>query len=171
MSYLVGEERLIRKLRKLSGPNQTEIVATAVYNASKNIVQADAKLRAPVNEGELRNGIKARKLNVSGNPKSEVASTSAHGGFVELGTGPEGAQNHSGISPEVSVSYRSTPWYVHESDIDVGPYKFQKMGEFYKIYGQAAQPYLYPALKDNRQKVKKHISNYVRRKLIEEVGK
>ncbi|HEM5164059.1 TPA: HK97 gp10 family phage protein, partial [Streptococcus suis] len=89
----------------------------------------------------------------------------------EFGTGPKGAANHAGISPNVSVSYRSTPWYVHESQIDVGPYRFQKIGEFYKMFGQVAQPYLYPALKDNEERVTKNINRYVKRKLVEEVSK
>ncbi|MDE1692228.1 HK97 gp10 family phage protein [Streptococcus suis] len=170
MSQLIGADRLISKLRVLSGQRQTEIMAKAIHNAAKNVVQADAKLRAPVNDGDLRTGIKVR-MSQSGNPRAEVVSTSGHGGFVEFGTGPKGAANHAGISPEVSVSYRSTPWYVHESQIDVGPYRFQKVGEFYKMFGQVARPYLYPALKDNEERVTKNINRYVKRKLIEEVSK
>lgn len=171
MSQLIGSERLIAKLQRLSSARQTEIVSKAVLNAAKNVVQKDAKLRAPVNVGDLRNGIKARLVKSNGTPTAEVVSTSDHGAYVEFGTGPKGAANHAGISPEVSVSYRSTPWYVHESQIKAGPYRFAKHGEFYKVYGQAAQPYLYPALKDNRERVTKVISRYVKRKLAEEVSK
>ncbi|HFU4000460.1 TPA: HK97-gp10 family putative phage morphogenesis protein [Streptococcus suis] len=170
MSQLIGADELIDKLRRLSSQRQTEIMAKAIHNAAKNVVQADAKLRAPVNDGDLRTGIKVR-MSKSGNPRAEVVSTSDHGGFVEFGTGPKGAANHAGISPNVSVSYRSAPWYVHESQIDVGPYRFQKIGEFYKMFGQVAQPYLYPALKDNEERVTKNINRYVKRKLVEEVSK
>lgn len=170
MSQLIGADRLISKLRRLSSQRQTEIMAKAIHNAAKNVVQADAKLRAPANNGDLRAGIKVR-MSKSGNPRAEIVSTSDHGGFVEFGTGPKGAANHAGISPNVSVSYRSTPWYVHESQIDTGPYRFQKIGEFYKMFGQVAQPYLYPALKDNEERVTKNINRFVKRKLIEEVSK
>ncbi|MDQ8821161.1 HK97 gp10 family phage protein [Streptococcus ruminantium] len=170
MSQLVGADKLISKFKCLSSRHQTEIMGMAVHNAAKNVVQADAKLRASVNEGDLRAGIKVR-MSKSDKPKAEVASTSDHGGFVELGTGPKGAANHAGIAPDVGVSYRNTPWYVHESQIEVGPYRFQKNGEFYKMYGQAAQPYLYPALKDNEERVTKAISSYVRRKLKEGISK
>ncbi|HEM5060736.1 TPA: HK97 gp10 family phage protein [Streptococcus suis] len=170
MSRLIGADKLIAKFRRLSGQQQTEIMAKAVHNAAKNVVQADAILRAPANNGDLRAGIKVR-MSKSGNPRAKVVSTSDHGGFVEFGTGPKGAANHAGISPNVSVSYRSTPWYVHESQIDVGPYRFQKIGEFYKMFGQVAQPYLYPALKDNEERVTKNINRYVKRKLVEEVSK
>ncbi|RRR93642.1 hypothetical protein CWI05_00045, partial [Streptococcus pneumoniae] len=82
--------------------------------------------------------------------------------YVEFGTGPKGQASHSGISPEVSVTYKAHPWYVHEDQINVGSYHFQKIGEFYKMYGQSAQHYLYPALRDNQERVSKNISNYVR---------
>ncbi|MEH4283435.1 hypothetical protein POX63_27075, partial [Escherichia coli] len=71
--------------------------------------------------------------------------------------------------PEVSVTYKSNPWYVHEDQINVGPYHFQKIGEFYKMDGQPAKPYLYPALRDNQERVSKNISNYVRRKIREQI--
>jgi HK97 gp10 family phage protein len=160
---------LIAKCRKLYGAKTNEIVGQAVFHASKTIVQPEAKLRAPANEGELRNSIRVR-LKVNGNKiSSEIFTNSDHGVYVELGTGPKGQASHSGISPEVSVSYRSSPWYVHEDQIDVGKYHFQKMGEFYKMYGQPAQPYLYPALKDNQERVSNNISKYVSRKIKEQI--
>ncbi|WP_161944226.1 HK97 gp10 family phage protein, partial [Streptococcus suis] len=79
MSRLIGADRLISKLKRLSSQRQTEIIAKAVHNAAKNVVQADAKLRAPVNDGDLRAGIKVR-MSKPGNPRAEVVSTSDHGG-------------------------------------------------------------------------------------------
>ena len=38
---------------------------------------------------------------------------------MELGTGPKGAQEHSGISPNVTPSYVNSPWWIHESQIDI----------------------------------------------------
>jgi len=169
VSGLIGADSLIAKCRKLYGAKTNELVGQAVLHAGKTIVQPEAKLRAPANEGELRNSIRVR-LKVNGNKiSSEIFTNSDHGSYVELGTGPKGLANHSGISPEVSVSYRSSPWYVHEDQIDVGPYHFQKMGEFYKMYGQPAQPYLYPALKDNHDRISRSISKYISRKLKEQI--
>lgn len=170
MSDLIGADRLIAKCRKLASKQVgDDIVRRAVLNACKNVVQADAKLRAPANEGELRNSIRVRARIEGSRVIGEVFTNSDHGGYVELGTGPKGLANHSGISPEVSVSYRSTPWYVHEDQINVGPYHFAKRGEFYKMYGQPAQPYLYPALKDNQERVSNNISKYVSRKIKEQI--
>ena len=169
MSGLIGADSLIAKCRKLYGAKTNELVGQAVLHAGKTIVQPEAKLRAPANEGELRNSIRVR-LKVNGNKiSSEIFTNSDHGSYVELGTGPKGLANHSGISREVSVSYRSSPWYVHEDQINVGPYHFQKMGEFYKMYGQPAQPYLYPALKDNHDRVSRSISKFISRKLKEQI--
>lgn len=170
MSELLGADRLIAKCRKLASKQAgDDIVRRAVLNACKNVVQAEAKLRAPANEGELRNSIKVRVKMEGDRVIGEVFTNSDHGAYVELGTGPKGQASHSGISPDVSVSYRSSPWFVHEDQINVGPYHFQKVGEFYKMYGQPAQPYLYPALKDNQERVSNNISKYVSRKLKEQI--
>ena len=170
MSELLGADRLIAKCRKLASKQVgDDIVRRAVLNACKNVVQAEAKLRAPANEGELRNSIKVRVKMEGDRVIGEVFTNSDHGAYVELGTGPKGQASHSGISPDVSVSYRSSPWFVHEDQINVGPYHFQKVGEFYKMYGQPAQPYLYPALKDNQERVSNNISNYVSRKWKEQI--
>ena len=169
MSELRGADRLIAKCRKLSSKQVDDIVLKAVRNASKRVIQADAKKLAPVNNGELRNSIKTRVKVENGKAVGEVFTNLHYAPYVEFGTGPKGQASHSGISPEVSVSYRSSPWYVHEDQIDVGPYHFQKIGEFYKMYGQPAQPFLYPALRDNKERVTKNISNYVIRKIREQI--
>lgn len=170
MSGLIGADSLIAKCRKLASKQVgDDIVRRAVLNACKNVVQAEAKLRTPANEGELRNSIKVRARIEGSIAIGEVFTNSDHAAYVELGTGPKGQANHSGISPEVSVSYRSSPWYVHEDQINVGPYHFAKRGEFYKMYGQSAQPYLYPALKDNHDRVSSNISKYVSRKIREQI--
>ena len=170
MSGLLGADRLIAKCRRLASKKTGEdIVLRAVHNAAKTIVQADAKRLAPGNNGELRNSIKTRVKMDGDKVIGEVYTNLHYAPYVEFGTGPKGQASHSGISPEVSVSYRSSPWYVHEDQINVGPYHFQKIGEFYKMYGQPAQPYLYPALRDNQERVSKNISNYVRRKIREQI--
>jgi len=169
MSEIVNADKLIAKLHRLSDSRTvTDIVLTAANGGGK-MVQGEAKLLAPVNTGELRNEgiqVKAEAKSV-GEAIAVVYVTKEYGIYVELGTGLVGQANHSGISPEVTVSYRSTPWYVHESQIDVGPYHFQKVGDFYKMYGQPAQPYLYPALKNNEKRVSQYICTYVNKRIKE----
>ena len=169
MSGLIGADSLIAKCRKLYGAKSNEIVGQAVLHAAKTVVQAEAKLRAPANEGELRNSIKVRVKVEGDRVFGEVFTNLDHATYVELGTGPKGQASHAGISPDVNVSYRSSPWFVHEDQIDVGKYHFQKMGEFYKMYGQPAQPYLYPSLKENHDRISNNISKYVSRKIREQI--
>lgn len=169
MSEIVNADKLIAKLHKLSDSRTVTDIVLRAANGGGKMVQGEAELLAPVNKGELRNeGIQVKTETKSvGEVMAVVYVTKEHGIYVELGTGPVGQANHSGISPEISVSYRSTPWYVHESQIDVGPYHFQKVGEFYKMYGQPAQPYLYPALKNNEKRVSQYIGAYVNKRIKE----
>ncbi len=170
MSGLIGADSLIAKCRKLAGKKLgDDIVKRAVHNATIKVVQADARRLVPVRDGELRTSIKTR-VKINGDTViGEVYTILNYAPYVEFGTGPKGQENHSGISPEVSVTYKSNPWYVHEDQINVGPYHFAKRGEFYKMYGQPAQPYLYPALKDNHERVSSNISKYVSRKIREQI--
>ncbi|WP_260464883.1 HK97 gp10 family phage protein, partial [Streptococcus pneumoniae] len=139
-----------------------DIVLRAVHNDAIKVVQADARRLGPMNDGELITSIKTRAKMDGDRAIGEVYTNLKDAPYVEFGTGPKGQASHSGISPEVSVTYKAHPWYVHEDQINVGSYHFQKIGEFYKMYGQSAQHYLYPALRDNQERVSKNISNYVR---------
>ncbi|MGP0261732.1 HK97 gp10 family phage protein, partial [Streptococcus pneumoniae] len=139
MSELLGADRLIAKCRRLASKKTGEdIVLRAVHNATIKVVQADARRLAPARDGELITSIKTRAKMDGDKAIGEVYTNLKYAPYVEFGTGPKGQASHSGISPEVSVTYKSSPWYVHEDQINVGPYHFQKIGEFYKMYGQPA---------------------------------
>lgn len=92
--------------------------------------------------------------------------------YVEFGTGPIGANNHEGISPEVTPAYRMTPWIIPESEIDVGvaehygwePVETSK-GRGYSCLGQPAKPFMYPALKDHEDEVLRRINDDIDRVL------
>ena len=56
--------------------------------------------------------------------------------YIEFGTGPKGQANHSGISPNVPVTYTQHSWVYHSEDYG-----------FVTTSGQPAQPFLYPASK------------------------
>ena len=111
-----------------------------LYDAA-NYVQAAAKLLAPTDSGDLRQNI-------------QVTVTK------DVGAGPRGAADHSGISPDISPTYSTSGWWIHESQVPAGTAEkyhwttiTTKQGKFYKCDGQPAQPYLYPALKDNEQTI------------------
>lgn len=99
-------------------------------------------------------------------------SVAAHGIYVEFGTGPKGQESHAGVSPNVAVAYRQSPWWIHESQIDAQtaehyhfPYVDTPEGRFYRCVGQKAHPFLYPALKDNTKEIVDIIERSVRRQL------
>lgn len=124
-------------------------------------VRSAAVMNAPVGEsGHLRDNIFCETYKEDDAYVAEVYTRVQYAHYVELGTGKRGAMNHSGISPEVSPSYTMEPWWIHESQLDIGiaekyhwPYIDTPDGRFYRCEGQPAQPFMYPALKDNEETV------------------
>ncbi len=112
--------------------------AVGVGKAAKAIEKTARKL-APVDTGELRKKIKASEPEIKdGAAEANVAATAAHSVYVEYGTGVRGAESTlpAGMPP---ATYRSD-WA-----------------------GQPAQPYMYPAFKQNEQKAKDTIADEVRK--------
>ena len=96
-------------------------------------VEGQAKILAPVGEGELRDHI-SHKINKKsdGDVSGQVGSPSKHAFYVEYGTG-EFAKNGAG---------RKGGWV----------YKAEN-GKFYYTKGQKPQPFLVPAFRRNRSKI------------------
>lgn len=130
-----------------------------------------AKLAAPGGTtGLLRNSIGYAVQKSGRNVTACVGTNLEYAMYVEFGTGPKGAARHKGVSPEVAVSYRRAPWWVHESQLDpqaIEKYHWfsieTKQGRFYQISGQAAQPFLYPAIKNNEPHIVKLVEESLRR--------
>lgn len=126
------------------------------------IVRDAAVINTPVGFGQLKQSIRTDVYDDNGEHVAEVFTKKPYAGYVELGTGPKGAANHAGISPNISPTYTPEAWWIHESQLDAGTgekygwYHIDtKDGRFYLCYGQAAQPFLYPALADNKQLILK----------------
>lgn len=125
-------------------------------------VQGLAKKMAKANSGELRQSILTRTKKRTNGAIAEVYSNLKHAVFNEFGTGPEGRDNHAGISPNVKVSYRSTAWWINGDDISeqvANKYHFPRSMSangtvFYRTDGQKAQPFMYPAAVKGKPKVK-----------------
>lgn len=155
-----GWDRLIEKLSLLPSRTQAEIKKVAMGTATKK-VQATAKRKAPGFQGDLRKSIKTIVKLEGDSIVGTIYSNSDHATYVEFGTGPEGALNHAGISPNVNVSYRTEPWWIPGSllsDDAVSRYNWliQKLPDGEHLYwtdGQKAQPFMYPALKENEDKL------------------
>ncbi|HAT4312904.1 TPA: hypothetical protein I9097_000135 [Clostridium perfringens] len=142
---IVGLDSLIKKLDKLGG-NAEEAVKKSMQ---KNIllVKNEAKMLCPVAEnkgGDLRDSISKQTVVRKGSIKGIVYTNSDHAAYVEFGTGIRGQSSNS--NTEVNVTYKQD-WS-----------------------GMEAQPYLYPALKNNKDKVLNEIEKDVR-KTIREVAR
>lgn len=150
-----GLDRLYRKIARLHNIDIKPIIEDATIR-----VRDEAKMRVPVNTAELQNSI---DYNVDISAKGftgKVFTNKEHGLYVELGTGPKGEANHSGISPEVKPIYSPSGWVYYDTDKQ----------KFIFTNGQPARPFMYPALHDNREKISKFIQEKVQRK-IEEASK
>ena len=80
-----------------------------------------------------------------------------HAPYVEFGTGKVGERTNTNTN--VNVSYKQDKWKVNIPDVGVR-----------WIEGQPAQPFLYPALKNNEDKILKNIKEDVKQ-AIREVAK
>lgn len=144
------------KLMKMYGTLFNTVVGQSMeraVGASAHIVQAEAKLMCPVNDGELRQSIKTSVTKQDGKVIGTAYTNKKYVPYVELGTGPKGEADHAGISPEVSPSYTQSPWWIHESKVDkevADKYHWFSIetsrGRFYQCTGQPASPFMYPAL-------------------------
>ena len=150
-----GLDRLYRKIARLHNIDIKPIIEDATIR-----VRDEAKMRVPVDTGELQNSI---DYNVDISAKGftgKVFTNKEHGLYVELGTGPKGEANHIGISPEIKPIYSPSGWVYYDTDKQ----------KFIFTNGQPARPFMYPALHDNREKISKFIQSRVQRK-IEEASK
>lgn len=166
-----GLDKLMKKYNSLDnavvGPGLEKSVG-----ASIKMVQGEAKLLCPVSDGELRQSIRTSVELQEDKAIGTAYTNKKHGPYVEFGTGPAGEAEHAGISPVVSPSYVQSPWWIHESQIDketAEKYHFfsieTQQGRFYQTSGQAAQPFMYPALKNNEDRATRNISNYLAREI------
>lgn len=123
-------------------------------------IQGAAKENCPVNDGELKNSILTSVQEHGDSMIGSCYTNKSYSPYVEFGAGPKGQESHVGISSNVDVAYSQSPWWIHESQIDQNVaekyhwfYIDTPDGRFYQCSGQAAQPFLYPALKNNKDTV------------------
>lgn len=166
-----GLDKLMKKYGDLATAAAGSGLAKAV-TASTKLIRAEASDACLVKSGELK-----QKIRISTEQQDEkvigtVYTNVKYAPYIEFGTGPKGEKNHEGISPLVTPVYSQSPWWIHESQIGVETaekyhwfYIDTKKGRFYQCSGQAAQPFLYPALKNNEDRVTRNISNYVAREI------
>lgn len=117
-------DRLILKLNKLGD----ESVDKALNKACL-LVENAAKEKVPVNTGNLRNSI---TYEVEGN-EGTVGTNVEYAPYVEFGTGLFSSQGDGRTD---------VPWRYQTAD-----------GEWHSTLGQNPQPYLQPALQENKDRI------------------
>ena len=164
---ILGEKSLMDALGELSAIDLHDAVSKRIKT-----VQAEAKSLCPVYDGELRDSIYTSVENGEESIRGTCYTNKSYAAYVEFGTGPKGQANHEGISPDVAVSYSQSPWWIHESQVGREtaerygwPYVDTPDGRFYRCSGQAAQPYMYPALKNNEQEIERIFEEAVKKKI------
>lgn len=162
-----GLESLEAKLDKLTDVSS---IVPAMKRAML-VVQGAAKAAAPTNRnsggGALRGSIHTDVESTSKSVTGICYTNLEYAPYVEFGTGPVGQAEHQGVSPNVKVSYRQEGWIMPAtamSESDAMAYGFLiikgKDGQIigYGTRGQRAQPFMYPALADNRNAVIKELT-------------
>lgn len=118
--------------------NSVNDALVAGVSKAAMLVQGSAKNKAPVDSGTLRQSIRADKAKIQGeNVTATVSTNLEYAPYVEFGTGSRGQSTNT--NTEVEVSYRSD-WR-----------------------GNKAQPFLWPALRENRNNSIKIIREEVRK--------
>lgn len=136
MAYIENLDKLLTKLENLKNVSVEQAVNEACI-----LVENDAKKRCPVDTGELRMSITHEIEETSENRTTGAVGTNLeYAPYVEFGTGIFSSLGNG----------RQDRW----------SYKDAK-GEWHSTIGQQPQPYLHPALDDNREEVKKLIQKKI----------
>lgn len=174
-------DSLLAKLENI-GEDAAQILQKSV-NKGLKVIQRNAKYLSPVNDGELRNSIQTRSRIKDKGVEGDVYTNCDHAGFVEFGTGPKGEANAPDVPPDLNLTYKQDGWWIHVGDGEneisqetVDRYHFYTWttpsGEkFVYTKGQAAQPYLYPALIASEEEVMQIIAETTRKEIIKAVKK
>lgn len=128
-------DKLISKLEKLNDVNQAMEQACI-------LVENEAKIKCPVDNGLLRNSITHY---IEDNPNEligVVGTNIEYAPYVEFGTGIYSSLGNG----------RQDRW----------KYKDAK-GEWHSTIGQHPQPYLQPALEENRRKIEKMFKEQIKK--------
>ena len=131
-----GLAQILAKYQKL--PEKVEKNLADGINMAAGVVEGSAKKKCPVDTGNLRGSIHIMRHATAGKEMSATVGTNVeYAPYVEFGTGVRGSATNE--NSKVAVSY-APDWA-----------------------GQAAQPYLMPALRENKDR----IESMIFRKVIE----
>lgn len=123
-----GLEAITERLENIADASQVE----AAMQKCCALVERSAKQKAPKDTGALRNSIASKVENIDGAIVGVVFTPLEYAPYVEYGTGLFAEEGG-----------RQTPWI----------YEDEKTGEKIFTRGQHPQPFMRPALTENREKI------------------
>jgi HK97 gp10 family phage protein len=154
-----GVNSLTQKLNNIA---KMELKDT--MNKATALVQSQAKELAPTGDSGgagLKGSIKMKVRETKDGYEGRVFTNKEYAMYVEFGTGIKGDGTYPHDIKGLTLTYKSKPWYIPADEIDpktAEKYHFRlvhgKDMDFYICYGQEAQPYMYPALKNNEKVIK-----------------
>ena len=128
--------QLETKLNKLANLNYKKELERAAI-----LVENEAKKKAPVGTGELRRSITHSIDDLT----ASVGTNLEYAPYVEFGTGLFAAEGNG---------RQDVPWHYQDAE-----------GNWHTTYGQEPQPYLYPALEENKEQIKEIFMNGIKEAL------
>lgn len=144
MAGFKGLDKLVRKLDALGG-NSDKAVRQGIARGLLK-VQGDAKDLCPVDDGLLRNSIHADVKQKDGLIVGTVSTNVHYAPYVEFGTGQRGEESLAPPKYDGELSYRQD-WK-----------------------GMPAQPFLFPAIKQNEGYVRDAVAESVQREISKITG-
>lgn len=165
-----GIESLRSKLKQI--PNVIQQASVQAMFEATETVRSAAENNAPVGaytgSGELKGSIHADVEMEDGKVVGHVWSDKEQAFYTEFGTGPKGEASPKDLPEGIVPVYTQEPWFIPADLLAPGvaeAYHLRKITidgvDFYLCYGQAAQPWLYPAVKDNKDKIPELLAKYL----------
>ena len=127
MGLSINSTEVQSNLEKFGSKELPELLEQALEKACL-IVENSAKQNCPVADGQLRQSITHMVEGTTG----EVGTNVEYAPYVEIGTGIYSTEGNG----------RQTPWSYQDAK-----------GEWHTTSGMSAQPFLKPALEENRGKI------------------
>lgn len=149
-----GLDDLITKLTKISNIDDELL---DICEREVKMIENEAKTFCRVDTGNLRNSISSQVEKTADGVLGVVFTNSEYAPYVELGTGLVGQNNPCESAKELGITYKQEGW-VYTPDGGAS---------FYYTEGQPPKPFMYPALKNNEDKVVENIAKEIQNILKE----
>jgi HK97 gp10 family phage protein len=145
-----GIDRLTKRFNKIANMELLDAV-----NKATQLVHGQAKALAPVDKGQLAGSIHMQVKDTGKALEGRVYTNVEYAPYVEFGTGITGNGTYPYKIDGLSLEYKDKGWAYFDEDKD----------EWIYTKGQEAQPYMYPALKENERTIKQIFKDGVHTKL------